>query len=131
MGPTNDGWAHETYQSMDRETSAAWCCEMNDWTDEIRFPNGNPTDFQATAVQRLSDLLRGHGVKVDDFRLNPGAKRGFWTSFELDGQEHILTVYPDELNILAGPNLYENYLRREFESKDVLLDSFARRLTRL
>lgn len=104
---------------------------MTEDTEDVQFPNGDPTSFQIAAVQRLSGLLRQEGVKFDEFQLNVGAKRGFWTTFELNGQEHILAVYPDELNILAGPNLYENYLRWEFESPDVLLDSFARRLTRL
>jgi hypothetical protein len=104
---------------------------MNELAEETRFPNGDPTAFQVAAVQRFSHLLREHGMEFDEFRLNLGAKRGFWTSFMLNGREHILTVYPDELNILADRDLYENYLRREFKSKDILIESFARRLTRL
>ncbi|HKO55052.1 MAG TPA: hypothetical protein VJ276_04180 [Thermoanaerobaculia bacterium] len=79
----------------------------------------------------MADVLREHDVDFEPFRLNVGAKRGFWTSFMLNGREHILAVYPDELNILAGPDLYENYLTHEFESGEIRIASFARRLTRL
>lgn len=97
----------------------------------VCFPDGNPTNFQTAAVQRLSTVLRDAGVQFTNFRLDVGAKRGFWTEFNLSGCEHLLTVYPDELNIVAGGRLYENYLRHEFESQTALIESFARRLTRL
>ena len=104
---------------------------MNERVPDVQFPLGEPTTFQFEAVQRLADVLREHDVDFEPFRLNVGAKRGFWTSFMLNGREHILAVYPDELNILAGPDLYENYLTHEFESEEIRIASFARRLTRL
>lgn len=101
---------------------------MTDLNGEVRFPDGNPNGFQAAAVRRLSSVLTDNGVDHEAFRFNSGS---FWTSFFLNGKEHTLAVYPDALNIVAGDLLYENYLRREFQSSEVLLESFARRLTRL
>ena len=104
---------------------------MSDRTTEVFFPDGEPTAFQRLAVQRLSDVLCEHGVAFERFRLNVGAKRGFWTAFTVHGREHVLAIYPDELNILAASDLYENYLHHEFRSPDTMLESFSQRLARL
>lgn len=95
---------------------------------DLLFPAGDPTPFQLAAVPRMSEVLQANGAGFGEFRLNAGA---FWTSFVIHGTEHTLAVYPQDINILTDQNLYENYLRWEFESPQVRIDAFARRLTRL
>jgi hypothetical protein len=104
---------------------------MSEHDNIVRFPDGDPTAFQSDAVRRLSKVLRDNGVIFDEFRLDVGAKRGFWTSFMLRGEEHLLTVYSDELNIITRSSLYENYLRHEFASDHTQIGSFSRRLAGL
>lgn len=104
---------------------------MTTRSTDIVYPHGSPNSFQHLTVGLIQDLLNRHGIAFEPFRLDIGAKRGFWTSIVLDGAEYLITVYPDEANVIGGPHLYECELREEFKTEEVLANSFVARLDSL
>ena len=84
---------------------------------EVLFPGGSPADFHIEAVERLREVLASHGISCDSFRLSQGAKQAYWTSFDFQGDEYLLAVYGDEINLTQGPNVFECYMPEEFKSE--------------
>ena len=89
-----------------------------------------PTAFQAEAMKRLAEVLRKHKILFSDFSVNRGAKTAFFTSFTFAGEEHLLAIYDDEINMTQGPNLFESYMPNEFKSGATLIEGFETRLNR-
>ena len=91
-------------------------------------PN-EPNSFQAAAIEKIMAVLekKEAGPK---FQLDAGARKTFWTSFQFNGDEHILAIYEDNINMTQGPNLYESYMPEEFKSDEALIEGFTTRLQR-
>lgn len=86
--------------------------------------------FQAAAVGKIREVLDRHGIQAEDFRLNVGARKAYWTSFSFKGEEHTVAVYDDNVNMQQGPNLFECYMPDEFKSDASLIEGFSSRLDR-
>lgn len=97
---------------------------------EELFPAGEPSGFQAAAVEKIQAVLEKHGIKTEGFRLNLGARKAYWASFPFRGEEHTVAVYDDNVNMQQGPNLFECYMPDEFKSDASLIEGFSSRLDR-
>jgi len=89
------------------------------------------TPFQEAAIARLAEVFRANNIAAVPFHVKEGAEPTAWASFPIDGKEHVVAIFPKELNIREGPNLYECYLPGEFVTPSTLIESFATRLHRL
>jgi hypothetical protein len=96
----------------------------------MSLDSSSPNDFQLAAMSKLNHLLKENDVAAGNFCLNVGAQRAFWTSFFFNGEEHVLSVYEENINLTQGPNLYECYMPEEFESDETLIEGFAARFKR-
>lgn len=90
-----------------------------------------PSCFQAEAMKKTEEVLTKHHVSFEPFTWNIGAKRALWSKFDFQGEEYLLAIYEDELNMIQGPNLFECYMPEEFHTDRVLIESFMIRLDRL
>ncbi|HMJ87777.1 MAG TPA: hypothetical protein VK504_31595, partial [Vicinamibacterales bacterium] len=86
------------------------------------------TQFQEAAIARIEEVFRATDIVAEPFHVKDGAEPTAWSSFSIDGKEHVLAIFPKELNIREGPNLYECYLPSEFATPSTLIESFATRL---
>jgi hypothetical protein len=83
--------------------------------------------FQTRAVALVSEVLRRHSIDAK-FNMKPGEPASCWTEFMIDGKPHLIAIFPHEINMREGVNLYECYLAREFKSTTTLAECFAKRL---
>ena len=90
----------------------------------------DPNPFQAAAIQKLGEVLANHHVEHGGFALNTGTLKTFWTLFTFKGEEHVLAVFEDNVNMRQGPSLYECYMPEEFVGEDVRVENFVVRLDR-
>jgi hypothetical protein len=97
---------------------------------EITFEGGLPNSFQQACARRVISVLSTHGINAPVLHYQRGAKEAFWLEFTLRGEECVLAIYEDEVNMFHGKALLEPYMHAEFRTDETLIEGFASRLDR-
>lgn len=84
------------------------------------------TTFHARAAKIIEQVLATNGIAAD--LEEQGNARSL--EFDWQGNRYTIAIFADEINMREGKNLYECYLREEFESDDTYIHAFCARLSR-
>ena len=87
---------------------------------------GQRAGFQVRAAKSIEDVLVRSGIAADFEEQNDTR----YVEFDWKGRLYTVAIFAGEMNMREGRNLYECYLREEFASKDVYINSFCSRLER-
>ncbi len=81
-------------------------------------------------MARVLEVLSKHSLDHVRFDHRSNGLEWFAADFVLNGREHTIGVYDDDVTMTAESRLFECYLRREYLSEATLVDGFSARLTR-
>ena len=88
---------------------------------------GRAKPFQARAADAINGVLLRAGVEAEF--VVEGAVQ--YAEFDWKDGRYTVAVFPEELNIREGGNLYECYLPEELASESAYIEAFSQRLARL
>lgn len=75
-------------------------------------------------------MLSKHGYGDVSFDYVVGDLASYTARIDFKGRQHKIEVYEDGPVMLSGEQLFEPYLREEFDSEEALREGFATRLDR-
>lgn len=87
-------------------------------------------EAQDSYVERIREVLARHGYGDVPFEYLTNGLPRYVAEIDIQGKPHEIEVYETGPVMLSGKQLFEPYMREEFQSEEALREGFALRLDR-